>query len=178
MYRDDTVISGGGLWKSIRCNRRALVFAQGFYEWQKKGGEKIPYFVKRTDGKLMCMAGLYDIVQSVFDIYFQKGLTEDNYSFKHASKPLYSFTIITTDNNGQLSFLHDRMPVILDSTADAARWLDTSDHQFSEALVKLLKPFEGKLDCYRALSSSSSFVMTIRSRWKGNRRSYGGRQDQ
>lgn len=39
--------------------------AQGFYEWLKKNGgkEKIPHFVSRKDGQLMCFAGLWDVVQ-------------------------------------------------------------------------------------------------------------------
>ena len=49
---------------------------QGFYEWLKKGKEKVPHFVKRKDGQLMCVAGLWDCVQyegmlmiHAFDLY-------------------------------------------------------------------------------------------------------------
>lgn len=31
-----------------------------YYEWQTKGKDKLPYFTKHPDGKLMLMAGLYD----------------------------------------------------------------------------------------------------------------------
>jgi len=39
-----------------------MVVCQGFYEWLKKSGgkEKVPHFVKRKDGQLMCFAGLWD----------------------------------------------------------------------------------------------------------------------
>lgn len=75
-----------------------------------------------------------------------------SYSLKDAKEPLYSFTIVTTDNNAQLSFLHDRMPVILSNQADVNAWLDTSSGEFTKGVASLLKPFEGELDCYRGSS--------------------------
>ena len=47
----------------MKQKKRCIVVAQGFYEWLKKGKEKIPHYVKRKDGKLMCFAGLWDCVQ-------------------------------------------------------------------------------------------------------------------
>jgi hypothetical protein len=35
----------------------------GYYEWLKKGKDKIPHFTKRGDGKIMLLAGLWDSVQ-------------------------------------------------------------------------------------------------------------------
>lgn len=63
--RDDSLSQQGGMWASMKARKRCVVVAQGFYEWLKKDGvkEKIPHYVKRKDGKLMCMAGLWDVVQ-------------------------------------------------------------------------------------------------------------------
>lgn len=63
--RDDSLAQSGGMWASMKARKRCIVVAQGFYEWLKKDGgrEKIPHFVKRKDGKLMCFAGLWDVVQ-------------------------------------------------------------------------------------------------------------------
>ena len=49
----------------MKKTKRCVVVAQGFYEWLKKndGKEKIPHFVQRKDGKLMCFAGLWDSVK-------------------------------------------------------------------------------------------------------------------
>lgn len=47
----------------MKQKKRCIVVAQGFYEWLKKGKDKVPHFVKRKDGKLMCFAGLWDCVQ-------------------------------------------------------------------------------------------------------------------
>lgn len=61
--RDDSLIDNKGMWTSMKQKKRCIVIAQGFYEWLKKGPkEKVPHFVKRKDGKLMCFAGLWDCV--------------------------------------------------------------------------------------------------------------------
>lgn len=63
--RDDSLAQGGAMWNTMKARKRCIVVAQGFYEWLKKDGgrEKIPHFVKRKDGALMCLAGLWDCVQ-------------------------------------------------------------------------------------------------------------------
>lgn len=67
--RDDSLsgigTTGGSMWNSMKGRKRCIVLAQGFYEWLKSNGgkEKVPHFVKRRDGKLMCFAGLWDCVQ-------------------------------------------------------------------------------------------------------------------
>ena len=40
-----------------------LIQVMGYYEWLKKGKDKIPHFTKRADGKIMLLAGLWDSVQ-------------------------------------------------------------------------------------------------------------------
>lgn len=61
--RDDSLAQAGGMWSSMKGRKRCIVVAQGFYEWLKTGKEKMPHFVKRKDGRLMCFAGLWDCVQ-------------------------------------------------------------------------------------------------------------------
>lgn len=61
--RDDSLAQMGGMWSSMKGRKRCVVIAQGFYEWLKSGKEKVPHFVKRKDGKLMCFAGLWDCTQ-------------------------------------------------------------------------------------------------------------------
>jgi putative SOS response-associated peptidase YedK len=133
--RDDSLMEDKGMWTSMKRKKRCLVVAQGFYEWLKKGPngkEKVPHFVKRKDGQLMCFAGLWDCVK-----------------YEDSEEKLYTYTIITTDSNKQLRFLHDRMPVILDPGTDAVKmWLDPTRVKWSKELQSLLKPFEGELECY------------------------------
>jgi hypothetical protein len=86
-----------------------------------------------------------------------------------ASEKLYTYAIITTDSNKQLSFLHDRMPVILDNGSDAIRtWLDPHRTEWSKDLQSLLKPYAGELECYpvskdvgKVGNNSPSFLIPI-----------------
>ena len=133
--RDDSLIENRGMWNTMKQRKRCIVIAQGFYEWLKKGPggkDKVPHFVKRKDGQLMCFAGLWDCVK-----------------YEDSEEKLYTYTIITTDSNKQLSFLHDRMPVILDAGSEAMKiWLDPERNKWSKELQSLLKPYVGELECY------------------------------
>ena len=132
--RDDSLATKGGMWNTMKQRKRCIVIAQGFYEWLKKNGgkEKIPHFTKRKDEQLMCLAGLWDCVRY------------DGSDERH-----YTYTIITTDSNERLSFLHNRMPVILENGSDQIRtWLDPGRSEWSKELQSLLKPYNGELECY------------------------------
>ncbi|KAL6703653.1 hypothetical protein ACN47E_009427 [Coniothyrium glycines] len=154
--RDDSLIEDRGMWTTMKKKKRCIIVAQGFYEWLKKnnGKEKIPHFIKRKDGQLMCFAGLWDSVQ-----------------FEDASEKLYTYSIITTDSNQQLNFLHDRMPVILENGSEAIRtWLDPNRTEWSKDLQSLLQPYKGELECYavskevgKVGNNSPSFLIPINS---------------
>lgn len=83
----------------------------------------------------------------------------------------YTYTIITTDSNKQLSFLHDRMPVILENGSNQIRtWLDPNRSEWSKDLQLLLKPFQGELDCYpvskdvgKVGNNSPTFIVPVAS---------------
>ncbi|CAD6440263.1 9e6e13ce-4a85-4376-b594-61e473f0c496 [Sclerotinia trifoliorum] len=130
--RDDSLIENRGMWNTMKQKKRCVVVAEGFYEWLKKGKEKVPHYIKRKDGQLMCMAGLWDVVQ-----------------YEGSDEKHYTYTIITTSSNKQLNFLHDRMPVILDNGSEDVRtWLDPKRSSWSKELQSLLKPYEGDLEVY------------------------------
>jgi hypothetical protein len=88
----------------------------------------------------------------------------------------YTYTIITTDSNKQLKFLHDRMPVILDPGSDNMKtWLDPKRFEWSKGLQDCLKPFDGELECYpvskdvgKVGNNSPSFIIPIASRENKN----------
>jgi putative SOS response-associated peptidase YedK len=61
--RDDSLIEDRGMWTTMKKKKRCIVVAQGFYEWLKKGSQRVPHFTRRKDGQLMCLAGLWDMVQ-------------------------------------------------------------------------------------------------------------------
>ncbi|KAK4626708.1 Abasic site processing protein [Fulvia fulva] len=155
--RDDSLIENRGMWNTMKQRKRCIVIAEGFYEWLKKnnGKEKIPHFTKRKDGQLMCFAGLWDMVQ-----------------YEGSEEKLYTYTVITTDSNKQLKFLHDRMPVILEPGSEAMKmWLDPNNVGWSKELQSLLKPYDGELDCYpvdkgvgKVGNNSPSFVIPVDSK--------------
>lgn len=140
----------------MKQKKRCIVVAQGFYEWLKKNGgkEKIPHYVKRKDEQLMCFAGLWDCVQ-----------------YEGSDEKHYTYTIITTDSNKQLSFLHDRMPVVLENGSDQIRtWLDPQRYEWSKELQSLLKPYPGELECYavdkavgKVGNNSPAFIVPVAS---------------
>ena len=100
--------------------RRCLIVADGFFEWQKQGRRKQPYYIHRRDGQLFGIAGLWE--------RWQRG-----------ELTIESCSIITTTANAVVSPLHDRMPVILDPS-DFEQWLDPAIDE-PERLKPLLRPY-------------------------------------
>lgn len=152
--RDDSLIENRGMWNTMKQRKRCIIVAQGFYEWLKKGKEKIPHYIKRRDGQLMCLAGLWDCVQ-----------------YEGSDEKLYTYTIITTNSNKQLDPLHDRMPVVLDNgSEDMWKWLDPKRYTWSKELQSVLKPYQGELEIYpvsrdvgKVGNNSPTFIVPISS---------------
>ena len=74
--------------------RRCLLPASHYFEWEKRQCEKIKYAIKPSGSDMLFMAGLYRI--------------EGNKA---------RFTILTRTPADNISFIHDRMPVILPKEA-------------------------------------------------------------
>ncbi|MDT8306178.1 MAG: SOS response-associated peptidase [Anaerolineae bacterium] len=100
--------------------RRCLVPASGFYEWQKRNGAKQPYYIYAAQGRVLGLAGLWE-----------------RWTDPDGSE-IQSCTILTTGPSGDVSSLHNRMPLILDP-ADYGTWLH-SDGTNMDELQHLLRP--------------------------------------
>jgi putative SOS response-associated peptidase YedK len=113
-------------YKRAFAKRRAIVPADGFYEWQKLEGtkQKQPWFIRRRDGEPLAFAGLWEI-------WHDPAIGDD-------APRLRTFTIITTAANELLQPIHERMPVVLPES-EWDRWLDPS-YQDVGALRQLLVP--------------------------------------
>ena len=121
------------MFRSLARTRRCLVPANGFYEWQRLGGTKQPYFIHPTDQETFAFAGLYDEAPG-----------EDG-------QPLASYAIITTGANEAMAPIHDRMPVIL-RPEDEADWLDSAITD--PAITALLRPYPAEATAATAVSTA------------------------
>ena len=106
------------LFREAFVNRRALIPATGFFEWQKRADGKQPYRFRREDLEPFAFAGLWEFARL-------------------DGKDILSAGIIVGEPNPLVSPVHDRMPVILDP-ADYDRWLDPGAG--AGELKALLKP--------------------------------------
>ncbi|CAK7234023.1 hypothetical protein SBRCBS47491_008810 [Sporothrix bragantina] len=124
--RADSLAAGSGLWAPLRGRKRCVVVAEGFYEWRKAGPkERVPHYIRRRDGLPLLMAGLWDVRKD-----------------ETTSEKEYTYTIITTDSNAGLRFLHDRMPVVFEyHSAELQAWLDPQRDAWSADLQALLRPW-------------------------------------
>jgi putative SOS response-associated peptidase YedK len=84
--------------------RRCLVVADGFFEWQKRGGRKQPYHIRLTDDRPFAFAGLWE-------------------HWERETGVVDSCALITTEPNELVRPIHERMPAIL-RREDYDRWLD------------------------------------------------------
>src|SRR5437867_9854136 len=92
--RADRVTESSAFKRPLK-SQRCLVVADGFYEWRKLDGKKVPMFIHRRDDQPFGFAGPYDTWQAP------------------DGQPLTTCTIITTTPNALLRPIHERMPVIL-----------------------------------------------------------------
>lgn len=118
--RDDSVRHKPSFRRAF-ASRRALVFADLFYEWQAVPGapRKQPWCIRRHDDAPFAFAALWE--------RWTDSATEQSRD---------TFTLITTRPNAVLSPIHDRMPVML-AAADLDRWLDiTAPLDDVEALLR------------------------------------------
>nr|WP_290221473.1 SOS response-associated peptidase [Trichocoleus desertorum] len=108
-------------FRSAFRQRRCLIVADGFYEWQRLEGKKQPFYFRFLNQQPFAFAGLWEHWQS------PEGESID------------SCTILTTQANELLSTIHDRMPVILPPSSYDL-WLDPAVRQL-EPLQPLLQPY-------------------------------------
>ena len=119
--RSETVLEKP-TFKSACARGRCLIPASGWYEWSRtEGGTKQPYHLKPKEGSVLAFAGLFDVWRG-----------EDE-------KPLVSCTVLTTAASDGLTWLHERMPVVL-GYDDYDRWLDRSTPDIAD-LTELLVPY-------------------------------------
>ena len=86
--------AGKPMFRDGMLQRRCLIPASHYFEWEKRQREKVKYAIKPAESGMLFMAGLYRI--------------EGNKA---------RFTILTRTPAEPIAFIHDRMPVILPHAA-------------------------------------------------------------
>ncbi|MFD1860496.1 SOS response-associated peptidase [Aeromicrobium camelliae] len=117
------------------ARRRALVPADGFYEWyqpQPRDGEakprKQPFYLTGREGQALALAGLYEFWKDP------------------EGQWVLSYTILTTSAEGDDGRIHDRAPLLVPADLQEA-WLDPGQ-EGAGVLGELLPATPGVLDLW------------------------------
>jgi putative SOS response-associated peptidase YedK len=130
-------------FKNSYKKRRCLIPVAGFFEWQKDGKQKVPFFIssgRDSDGDFipMLLCGIYDIWMAGDD------------------EAIETFSIITTEALGKMKPIHARMPLILDAE-NIPLWLG-SDYTH-EAHNEIIRSFNAEnLEIYRVSDFVNSYM--------------------
>ena len=152
--RAETIASKPSFAKALGA-RRALVPAEGWYEWQvsptandaKGKPRKQPFFIHRADGATLAMAGIYEF-------WRDRAIADP----QDPMAWLTTFAVVTVAAEPGLDRIHDRQPLVLERD-DWERWLApdvTSPDEVSDLLVTAAP---GRFEAYpvsRAVSSNRS----------------------
>ena len=85
---------GGCSFRDAFAHRRCVFPVNGWYEWQRRGGAKIPHLIDREDGGTVHLAGIWETWTS--------GDGSDG------------FAVLTTEPRLEIAAVHDRQPAVLD----------------------------------------------------------------
>jgi len=111
-------------FKNAVKKRRAIVPANGYFEWKTIDDIKRPHFIHLPDGELFVFAGLYE--------WWRNPEAADD----SPDKWLLSTSVMTREATGRLAGIHDRMPVFL-SPELIDEWLDPHTEGSEELLEEV-----------------------------------------
>ncbi len=116
------------IFRESAYNRRCIIIADSFYEWNKYDKADFPRRIMKKDNQPFSMAGIWN-------------------SSLVNNKKVYSVAIITVAANELLNQIHSRMPAILDEESEAI-WLDSNIKDKNTLSNALLKYPSEKLKMY------------------------------
>ncbi|RAP40824.1 DUF159 family protein [Rhodovulum viride] len=131
--RADTVAQKPAFAAAAR-QRRCLIPASGFYEWQKGPQDaRLPWYIARSDGAPLAFAAIWQ-------------------DWERDGHSLTTCAIVTTEANRAMQPVHHRMPVILDPD-DWPLWLGEAGH----GAAALMRPArDGVLSLHRVGTAVNS----------------------
>ena len=131
-------------WREALAERRCLIPADGFYEWQGEGDARQPWHIARQDGGPFAFAGLW---QPAFGPDGRRACT-----------------IVTTDPLPPVDAIHDRMPLFV-ARDEHALWLDSGAPREEIARLLLTPPRVDALVAHpvgRAVNSAANDGPSLR----------------
>lgn len=128
-------------FKKAASRRRCIVPADGYYEWEKRDGAKVPYFLHQ-DG-VLAMAGLYEL-------WRDPTKAEDD-----EARWVWSVTVLTSPAADALGHIHDRSPVVLPPDLRAS-WLDPAVTDLGDVRDLLAAIPEPRLEPYEVSTAVNS----------------------
>lgn len=124
------------MFRRIFRYRRCLVAADGWYEWRLENGARQPYFLCFEDRRPFFFGGLWDEWQGA------EGL-------------MPTFTILTRPPAPNITYIHDRMPVIIAPNAYEP-WLDKAFDDPARIAALCEPPAPNSLIAYRVTRKVSA----------------------
>jgi len=118
--RAETALENPRFRRLLEANR-CLILADGFYEWEKIGRNREPFFIDRKDDRPFGMAGLWKPPSSA------------------QPEKLPECVVLTTPANAVVQPIHDRMPALL-LPEHYSVWLDPA-YRAAEQLAATLQPY-------------------------------------
>jgi putative SOS response-associated peptidase YedK len=141
-------IAGKPTFEKAFAARRCLIPADGFYEWKRDGGQKIPMRFVLPGGDTFYFAGIWDEFAKP-----ARGANEGDLFARpviEEAPAIEGFLILTTSANDVVLPVHNRMPVIVRPEFYDA-WLDPVTSEDSLGGV-LAHPRNDELTAYRVSS--------------------------
>jgi putative SOS response-associated peptidase YedK len=105
--RAETVASLPAFRAAFR-NRRCLVPVSAFFEWQGPSGQRTKYRICLPQRPLFALAGLWE-----------------KWTHPQTGEIVETYTIVTTQANDELRWVHERMPVLV-APEHYENWLDNN----------------------------------------------------
>lgn len=128
-------------FKKAASRRRCIVPADGYYEWEKRDGAKVPYFLHLDE--VVAMAGLYEL-------WRDPAKADDD-----EDRWIWSVTVLTAPAADALGHIHDRSPVVLPPDLRAS-WLDPTVTDLGAVQDMLAAVPEPRLEPYEVSTAVNS----------------------
>lgn len=129
--------------------RRCLILSDGYYEWTKRAGKKVPMYIKREDREIFAFAGLWENWKKLDGSW------------------LGTCAILTTEANDFIRPIHHRMTVMIEPE-DYDTWLseeELSPEQWLPLMAgcdsELLTAFEVSTQVNRPINDNPTLILPV-----------------